>query len=167
MLVIFNGCVSRLGALPVTFIVTVDPRSTLIQPNKPPFPSKSLVMYLKVVVLLLLSYSDSTFILRGAADIQLIGATVAVGLGVEFGVLVGVGSGAGVALGVGLGVAFGVAVGYAVGSGSGVLVGLGGATVLVGVGLGVAFGVLVGVGGATVSVGVGVGDVHENPETVI
>ena len=153
MLVIFIGCVSRLGALPVTFIVTVDPRSTLIQPNKPPFPSKSLVMYLKVVVLLLLSYSDSTFILRGAADIQLIGATVAVGLGVEFGV--------------GLGVAFGVAVGYAVGSGSGVLVGLGGATVLVGVGLGVAFGVLVGVGGATVSVGVGVGDVHENPETVI
>ena len=108
MLVIFIGCVSRFGALPVTFIVTVDPRSTLIQPNKPPFPSKSLVMYLKVVVLLLLSYSDSTFILRGAADIQLIGATV----------LVGVGSGAGVALGVGLGVAFGVLVGYGVGSGS-------------------------------------------------
>ena len=69
MFVIFLWCVSRSVALPVTFIVTVDPRSTLIQSNKPPFPSKSLVMYLKVVVLLLLSYSDSTFILIGADDI--------------------------------------------------------------------------------------------------
>ena len=137
MLVIFIGCVSRSGALPVTFIVTVDPRSTLIQPNKPPFPSKSLVMYFLSVVLVLLSYSVSTFILRGAADIQLTGATVDVGLG-----------GATVDVGVGLGVAFGVLVG---GSGSGVCCG-----VAFGVGCGVAFGVLLGVG-CGVAFGVAVG----------
>jgi hypothetical protein len=122
MLVIFIGCVSRSGALPVTFIVTVDPRSTLIQPNKPPFPYKSLVMYFLSVVLVLLSYSVSTFILRGAVDIQLTGSTVAVGVGcgVLVGATVSVGVGATVDVGVGLGVAFGVLVGATVSVGVGV-----------------------------------------------
>ena len=64
-LVIFNGCKRRFGSSPSTNIVNVEPRSTSIQPNKPPFPLESLVVYLNTLVLVDASYSEDTIIVTG------------------------------------------------------------------------------------------------------
>ena len=64
-MVIVKGCISSSSGLPVTNIVKVSPRLTLIQPNNSPFPLESLVVYLYVRVFDEESYSDDTIIVTG------------------------------------------------------------------------------------------------------